>query len=80
MNVKLPPELEQFVERLVREGRYGSTDEIICQGMILLQEQEESLSLQIEDLRLEAQAGLDQANRGELIDDEEVFNSMRSLS
>ncbi len=39
MNVTLPKSLEEFVRRKVAEGAFQSADEVVCEGLQLLQEQ-----------------------------------------
>ena len=40
MNVSLTPELEAFVDAVVKSGRYGSASEAVREGLRLLQERE----------------------------------------
>ncbi|MEG3871552.1 type II toxin-antitoxin system ParD family antitoxin [Microcoleus sp. MON2_D6] len=40
MNISLTPELEQFVQSTVKNGRYSSASEVILAGLQLLKERE----------------------------------------
>ncbi|MEK0183043.1 type II toxin-antitoxin system ParD family antitoxin [Microcoleus anatoxicus] len=40
MNISLTPELEQFVQSTVKNGRYSSASEVILAGLQLLKELE----------------------------------------
>ncbi len=40
MNISLTPELEQFVQSTVKNGRYSSASEVILAALRLLKEQE----------------------------------------
>ena len=76
LNVSLTPELEDFVAARVQSGRYQSASEVVRQGLRLLQEQELTRGAQLERLRNQVQIGLDQADRGELLDGEAVFEEL----
>ena len=80
MNVSLTPELEQFVQNKVQSGLYYSASEVIREGLRMLQEKEMLKQIQIEELRKEIQKGIEQADRGELVDGEEVFETIRAKS
>ncbi|MCE5267033.1 MAG: type II toxin-antitoxin system ParD family antitoxin [Planctomycetaceae bacterium] len=56
-----PPELEQFVEEQVAEGRYGSPQELVVTAVRVLREVEARQSQFGEDVRL----GVEQLERGE---------------
>jgi antitoxin ParD1/3/4 len=73
VNVSLPPDLDRFLKELVAAGRYNSPEEAICVGLRLLQDREEISRLRTEELQKAVAIGVEQANRGELIDGEEVF-------
>ena len=68
MNVSLNPDLEKFIQDQVRNGAYGSVDEVISAGLTLLQRDPDAdrSPEELEDLRREIQIGVDQADRGEL--------------
>lgn len=40
MNISLTPELEQFVQSTIKNGRYSSASEVILAALRLLKEQE----------------------------------------
>lgn len=41
MNVRLPCELEEFVRRKIAAGEFDSADGVVCEGLRVLQAQEE---------------------------------------
>jgi antitoxin ParD1/3/4 len=77
MNVSLTPELERLVAEKVKSGMYGSASEVIREALRLLQERDELRRARLEELRREIARGLEQADRGELIDGEQVFRELR---
>jgi antitoxin ParD1/3/4 len=77
LNISLTPELEEFVASQVGSGRYQSASEVVRQGLRLLQDQEITREAQLEGLRHQIQIGLDQADRRELLDGEEVFEELQ---
>jgi antitoxin ParD1/3/4 len=78
MNISLTPELEQYVNDKVKSGLYHSASEVIRDGLRLLREQDEVHKLRLKILREEIAIGLEQADRGELLDGAEVFEKLRA--
>lgn len=76
MNISLTRELEEFISTHVQSGRYQSASEVVRQGLRLLQEQETTREAQLARLRNQIQIGLEQADRGELLDGEAVFEEL----
>lgn len=76
MNVSLTPELERFVSSKVASGRYQSASEVIREGLRLLEEREVTKQAALEEVRRKIAVGLEQADRGELFDGEEVFREL----
>jgi antitoxin ParD1/3/4 len=76
LNVSLTPELEKFVETRVASGRYLSASEVVREGLRLLEEREVSRQAALEEVRRKISVGLEQAERGELFDGEEVFREV----
>ena len=61
MSVSLPPDLEEFVRQELAGGGYSSEDEILLEGLRLLQERKKRLQC----IQSDIQIGLDQLDRGE---------------
>ena len=62
MNVTLTPSLEEFVRRKVETGDYRSPDEVVFEGLRLLQQQEQWKA----EVRGKIDEGWDQAKAGKL--------------
>lgn len=80
LNVSLTPELEQFVESRVASGRYQTASEVIREGLRLLEEREHTREAALKELRAQLRRGIEQADRGDLIDGDTVFEEIRQLS
>jgi antitoxin ParD1/3/4 len=76
LNVSLTPELERFVEARVASGRYLTASEVVREGLRLLEEREVSRQTALDEVRRKISVGLEQAERGELFDGEEVFREV----
>lgn len=64
MNVSLGQRWEDFVEKIVQEGRYGSASEVVCEGLRLVEAREARLQA----LRADIEAAI--AQGGEVTDEE----------
>jgi len=71
MNVELPAEQQAIIERLVATGRFSSAGEALTEGLRLL--------VSSERLSQQVQVGIDQADRGELVDHDTVFGQLRAM-
>ena len=80
MNVSLTPELERFVQSRVASGRYQTASEVVREGLRLLEEREQSREAVMEELLAKIRRGIEQADRGELLDGDAVFDEIRQLS
>lgn len=80
MNVSLTPELEKFVSQKVESGMYYSASEVIREGLRLLQEKEMLKQLKIESLQKAISVGIEQADNGQFVDGEEVFQNIKAKS
>jgi putative addiction module CopG family antidote len=72
MNVSLPTTLEDFVRRKVAAGEFESTDEVVCQALRLLQDQEAWR----DDASRKIDEGWEEAKAGQLRTPEEVRQSL----
>jgi len=72
MNVSLPVTLEDFVRRKVAAGEFQSADDMVCQALRLLQEQEAWRA----DASHKIGEGWDEAKAGLLRTPEEVRQSL----
>jgi len=72
MNIDLPAEQQTIIDSLVASGRYTSFQDAMREAVCLLLSQEQ--------LRKEVQRGVDDADRGDLLDHESVFGCLRSLA
>jgi antitoxin ParD1/3/4 len=77
MALALTPELEQFIQNQVANGKYASADEVLIAGLKLLEEREHLYQGRFEELKREIMVGVEEADRGELIDGETVFHNLR---
>ena len=73
MNVSLMPELEKFVEGKVESGLYNNASEVIREGLRLLKEHDE---VRVK-WREQIERGWLQAQAGQVVDDEKVFQGRR---
>jgi antitoxin ParD1/3/4 len=77
MHIPLPRDLEELVERKVEAGEYESASELVVEALYLLAARDRFLAGEREELRREIQIGIDQCERGEVTDADEVFARLR---
>ena len=77
MNISLTPELEQFVQSTVNNGRYSSASEVVWAALRLLEQREIQRLVRLEELRKEIMIGIEASDRGEVFDGEEVLRELR---
>lgn len=79
MNVNLTPELEELIRQKVKSGLYNNQSEVVRESLRLLVEQDRLREAHLENLRAVLAAGLEQADRGELLDGPKVVEEMRAF-
>jgi antitoxin ParD1/3/4 len=72
----LTPELEQLVQSRVKSGRYNSASEVVREALRLLEQRDEVFTRRKEEIGEQIEEGWQSAERGELVDSEEVFERM----
>lgn len=78
MNVSLTPELEKFVARKVKSGRYTSASEVVREALRLLEREEKTREEQIREFNQELQRRIEALDRGEHVTSEEFEREMRT--
>jgi len=76
LNVSLTPELEKFVESRVKSGRYQTASEVVREALRLLEAHEQDRAEALVELRAKLKRGMEQAERGEVRDGEEVMEEL----
>lgn len=66
MNVSLSRQLQGFIERKVRTGRYQTASEVVREGLRLIEGRDTQRALQLRRLREEIRVGLDQVEKGQV--------------
>jgi antitoxin ParD1/3/4 len=77
MTVTPTAEQEQFIAEQLKDGHYRSASDVIAQSLGMLRAQEEFIRSNAAELREKIAVGIEQANRGELLDGKEVFRNLR---
>ena len=79
VNVSLTPELDAFLQGRVESGRYQTASEVVREALRLLERQEREREESFDRLKSKLERGAAQADRGELLDGDEVFNDLREM-
>ena len=83
MNVSLTKELETFVSRKVKSGRYGSASEVIRESLRLLEQEDLKKRFSFStraDLEAKLMEGVEALDRGERVPASEVEREIRQRS
>lgn len=77
MSISLNSIQEQFVLSQLKNGKYTSADEVISAAFKLLEEEEKQYAIWLEDTRKKVEVGLEDIERGDVIDTEVVINRLK---
>ncbi len=72
MNLSLTPEIEQRIADQLKQGHYQSAHEVILAALDLLDRRQQYLT----ELRQDIAIGATQIEQGQVIDGEQVFDSI----
>jgi antitoxin ParD1/3/4 len=75
MTVTLTPDQEKFIAERMNKAGYSSPEKVLEEGLRLIEAKEE-YQRKLAELRRELQIGIDQINRGEVLDADEVFGQI----
>jgi antitoxin ParD1/3/4 len=76
MTVTLTAEQEQFITEQLKDGHYRSAADVVAQSLGILRAQEEFIRSNIVELREKIAVGIEQSNRGELLDGKAVIDAL----
>lgn len=79
MEIRLRPELEALIKQDVKRGPYLTVDEFVERAVAMLHEQETYLADHRAEIEAQIREGYAAAQRGELIDEDEVRARLNAL-
>src|SRR5437588_12488906 len=79
VNISLTPELDAFLQKRVKSGRYQTSSEVVREALRLLQRQEKERDVAFKQLKAKLEHGAGQAGRGKILDGDDVFDELREL-
>jgi putative addiction module CopG family antidote len=79
MEIRLRPELEELIKQDVQRGPYETVDEFVEQAVSMLHEQEVWLAANRAEIQSKIGEGYAAAQRGELLDPDEVRSKLAQL-
>ncbi|HEY9853893.1 MAG TPA: type II toxin-antitoxin system ParD family antitoxin [Leptolyngbyaceae cyanobacterium] len=77
MNIALTPKQEEFINKLVEEGKYLSASDVIDEGLRLLEDRYIVYQARLAELQKKIDVGIEQLERGERIDGETAIQQLR---
>ena len=81
MEISITPRMDQWISEKVNSGLYGSSNEIILEGLRLLMRQDEQRLAIAEDLRQEILIGVRQLDSGKsVIFDSNLMDNIKKKS
>jgi antitoxin ParD1/3/4 len=79
VNISLTPKLDAFLQSRVSSGRYQTASEVVREALRMLERVEKEREQAFHQLKAKLERGAGQAERGELLDGDEVFDELRQL-
>jgi antitoxin ParD1/3/4 len=76
--ITLPHEIAAFVDRVLAENQWDSVDNLVAYALLQVEsELERDKPIDLDALRKAIQIGIDQADRGEVVDGPSVMKRLR---
>ena len=72
MTANIPPQLQEFVQKVIDDGVFNDESEVVCEALQLLEQREE--------LRRDVAAGIRELDEGKGIPADEVFTRLQRRS
>jgi antitoxin ParD1/3/4 len=79
MAIEVRPEIQALIEKDIQRGPYRSANDYVEQAVRLLHAQEEWFAENRDEIAAKVQAGWDEAERGDLVDVEDVRRAMQQF-
>ena len=79
VNISITPDLDAFLQSRVKSGRYQTTSEVVREALRLLERHEQDREAALYQLKTKLERGAGQAERGELVNGDEVFDELREM-
>ncbi len=79
VNISITPEWDVFLQGRVQSGRYQTTSEVVREALRLLERHERERDEVFLQVKAKLQRGADEADRGELLDGDEVFDELHEM-
>ena len=76
MSITLRPDTERRIEDRLKAGRYSTADDVVQDGLKLLEQRERERQQASDEVRRRIAVGIDQLDRGEGLDGDRVFKEL----
>ncbi len=80
MHIELSPELDRIVTDRLATGRYSSSLEVVAEALVLLDGHDQSRDAQLQEFNKELSLRLEELDRGEWVEAEEVWEELERRS
>lgn len=77
MNISVSEQINERIKRKVESGQYPSADDVLARALTLLEEHDAELECELADMHQKVRRGTAQADAGELIRADKVFDELR---
>src|SRR5258706_8950337 len=79
VNISITPQLDNFLHSRVKSGQYQTTSEVVREAIRLLQNQVLEREQSLRQLKTKLKRGASQAERGNLLNGDEVFLELSEM-